>query len=273
LIVDCHAHIYSEDEEKYPTIERPKRPPVGTGTVAHLQREMHENGVSLTTAIQTSSFYRWDNRFTADSARANRETMVAVVTLDPDDPRSPDMLERYVRDYNARGMRSVPAGSGHLEDPGVERLWNKAEGLGIVINILTGRHHRAEIESMVSRHSRLRIVIDHCLNLAAGPSLDATLRDICALARFPNVHAKLTFIPTGSAEPYPCRDMHQACHQVIDAFSPSRCVWGSNFPCELWCPEITYAEHLAIFTEELGLNDDALDAILGGTARRLWFQG
>ncbi len=45
LIIDCHAHIYGEDEKKYPTIADPYRPPKGKGTVAHLQREMQANGV------------------------------------------------------------------------------------------------------------------------------------------------------------------------------------------------------------------------------------
>ena len=60
LLIDCHAHIYGEDEQKYPTIAGPYRPPKGKGTVAHLQREMQENGVRYVTAIQTSTFYRWE---------------------------------------------------------------------------------------------------------------------------------------------------------------------------------------------------------------------
>ena len=71
LIIDCHAHIYSDDEKQYPPIEKPFRPPQGTGTVAHLRREMKANGVRSATAIQTSTFYRWDNRFTTDAARAH----------------------------------------------------------------------------------------------------------------------------------------------------------------------------------------------------------
>ena len=26
LIIDCHAHIYGEDEQKYPPIDKPYRP-------------------------------------------------------------------------------------------------------------------------------------------------------------------------------------------------------------------------------------------------------
>ena len=63
--------------------------------------------------------------------------------------------------------------------------------------------------------------------------------------------------------------MHDPCRRVIAAFGPERCVWGSNFPCELWNPKVTYAQHLAIFTRELGLGIEEKRAILGETAKRL----
>ena len=272
LIIDCHAHIYGVDEKTYPTIAKPYRPPQGKGTVPHLKAEMKADGVRYVTAIQTSTFYRWDNRFTTDTARDNKNFMVAVCTLNPDDPASPGLLEKYVCDDNTRGMRSIPAQSGRLDDPGVEKLWATAERLGIVINALVGRDKRNEVETLARRHPELRIVIDHCLNLKAGPTLEPTLKDMLALSRLPNLHAKLTFIPTGTAQEYPCRDMHDACRQVIESFGPQRCVWGSDFPCELWCPKISYAQHLRIFTEELGLDDATKNAVLGQTAYRLWFQ-
>jgi predicted TIM-barrel fold metal-dependent hydrolase len=170
LIIDCHAHIYGEDEAAYPPLENPLRPPQGTGTLAHLKREMAAIGARYATAIQTSTFYRWDNRFTADAARANRDLLVGVVTLNPDDPRSPEMLATYVNDYNVRGMRSIPAESGRLDDPAVDRLWGTAERLGIVINVLVNRDKRGEVEALAARHPQLPIVIDHCLNLRAGPT-------------------------------------------------------------------------------------------------------
>ena len=271
-IIDCHAHIYGEDEKNYPTIPKPYRPPKDKGTITHLKREMAAVGVNYVTAIQTSTFYRWDNRFTADSARKHKEFMVGVVTLDPDDPRSPAKLKRYVEKFHVRGMRSIPAKSGKLDDPGVEKLWTLAERLKIVINVLTNRDKLAEVKRLCKRHAKLRVVIDHCLNLKAGPTLKPTLKAMLSLAELPNVHAKLTFIPTGTAQSYPCRDMHATCREVIKAFTPSRCVWGSDFPCELWCPKITYAQHLRIFTHELGLEQKSLKEILGGTAHRLWFQ-
>jgi L-fuconolactonase len=271
LIIDCHAHIYGEDETKYPTIEKPYRPPEGTGTLTHLRREMKAAGVRFVTAIQTSTFYRWDNRFTADSARANSDWLVGVCTLDPDDPHSPGLLEQYALEYNVRGMRSIPAADGRLDHPGVVKLWQTAERLGIVINVLVNRDKRDELSAMLERQPKLRVVLDHCLNIKVGPELAAIVADTVKLARHANLHAKLTFIPTGSDEPYPCSDLHDACRAVVRAFGADRCVWGSDFPCELWCPKVTYAQHLKIFTHELGLDQPAQEAILGKTAERLWF--
>jgi predicted TIM-barrel fold metal-dependent hydrolase len=270
-VIDCHAHIYGEDEKTYPPIENPYRPPAGTGTVAHLRNQTKAAGVGLVTAIHTSTFYRWDNRFTADASRDNRDLMAGVCTLDPDDPASPQMLKKYATSYNVRGMRSIPAKSGKLDDPGVDALWGMAEELGIVINVLVNADKQQEIEALAARHPRLRLVIDHCLNIKAGATLEPTLAAMKALSKLKNVYAKLSFVPTGTEEEYPCRDMHQPCRAVIDWFSPDRCVWGSCFPCELWCPKVTYAQHLAIFTTELGLDRPARDAILRKTPYRLWF--
>ena len=118
----------------------------------------------------------------------------------------------------------------------------------------------------------LRVVLDHCMNLKAGPEHDATLDAVRRLARRKNLHAKLTFIPTGSATGYPCADMHQTCLQVIEAYGAERCIWGSDFPNSLWTPKVSYAEHLRIFQEDLALSTAQRQQVLGRTARGLWFQ-
>jgi predicted TIM-barrel fold metal-dependent hydrolase len=110
------------------------------------------------------------------------------------------------------------------------------------------------------------------MNLKAGPELAPTLGAVRRLSRRKNLHAKLTFIPTGSTTGYPCADMHETCMQVIDAYGPDRCVWGSDFPCELWTPKVSYAEHLRIFREDLPLSTEQREQILGKTARGLWFR-
>ncbi len=273
FIVDTHAHIYSPDEERYPPIEKPLRPPGGKGSLEDLHAESRANGVNAACIIQTSTFYRFDNRYICDSAKAAPDWTAGVCTLDPDDRHSPGVLAQFAREYGVRGMRSIPAADGRLDHPGVRALWKTATDQGIVINVLIGPEKADQADRMLAGFPRLQVVLDHCLNLKAGPDLDSTLEKVLHLSQRPNLHAKLTFIPTGSVAGFPCADMHDACLKVIDAFGPERCVWGSDFPSKLWTPKVSYAEHLKIFREVLPLKSAAREQILGETAKRLWFGG
>ena len=221
--------------------------------------------------IQTSTFYRFDNRYIGDSAKATPDWTAGVCTLDPDDPHSPGLLRQYVREYGIRGMRSIAARDGRFDHPGVRALWKTALDEGIVINALSQLATAGQVDQLVAEFPALPVVLDHCLNPEVGPNLEATVKQVLTMSRRPNLHAKLTFLPTGSKTGYPCADMHEPCRRIIDAFGPQRCVWGSDFPCALWTPRVTYAEHLRIFHDALHLKEDARAAILGETARRLWF--
>ncbi len=271
-IIDCHAHIYSEDEKTYPIIEKPYRPPAGKGTITNLRHELKAAGVHSAAAVQTRTFYGWDNRFTADACRDNRDIITGVCLLNPEDPQSPALLERYVKEYNIRGLRFINnQKTGRLDEPGNNALLATCQRLGITACALINRDARSQLEALAARYPKLPIVIDHCLNLVAGKQYNAILGDMVVLAKVPNLYAKLSHVVTGSAERYPFRDMHDSCRQIIKAYGPERCVWGSDFPCELWCPKASYAQHLRVFTHELGLDDGTKREILCETPRRLGF--
>ena len=147
LVIDTHAHLFSPDEEKYPPRENPARPPAGKGTIEHLRREMKANGVGGACAVQVSGFYRFDNRFICDSAKAHPSWIAGICTLDPNDPHSPGLLRQFAREYGVRGMRSVPARGGQLDHPGVRALWKVALDHGIVINLLSGHEPADQVDA------------------------------------------------------------------------------------------------------------------------------
>ena len=272
LTIDSHAHIYSEDDRLYPPIAKPLRPPRGTGTVAHLQRERKGAGVRHVLAVQATTYYGFDNRFLVDAVRANADWMAGICTLDPDDPHSPDLLDQYAHGHHVCGVRSYQAADGRLDHPGVVRLWEAARRSNLVVSVRVNRDKAAELAALLKRFPELMVVLDHCMYIAAGPEYKTTLGDVLDLARHPNLYAKLSFLPTGSARAYPFEDMHDACHQIVRAYGPDRCLWGSAFPCELWCPRTTYAQQIRLFSHGLGLDPGARDAILGRTAHRLYFE-
>ena len=273
LIVDCHAHIYSPDEKRYQPKDKPLRPPGGKGSAEDLRRVSQANGVQAVRAIQTISFYGYDNRYLCDSAKANRSWMRGVCTLDPDDPHSPGLLQQFAREYGVASLRSVPSPSRKtFDDPGVRALWKMAAAEGVTIDIFLMRPDMvASATRLLGDFPKMTVGFCHCMDLKPGPLLAPSLDAVLKLSRFPNLYPKLDFIGTGTQRKFPCEDLHAPCLKIINAYGPERCVWTSCFPNDLWTPKITYAEHLRIFTEVLPLKAEARRQILGETARRLWF--
>ncbi|MGI8422903.1 MAG: amidohydrolase family protein [Chloroflexota bacterium] len=271
MIVDTHAHIYSPDEATYPVIEKPHRPPAGTGAPERLRREMAAAGVDRAMMVQTTTFYGWDNSFVRDTAAASGEWAVGVCTLNPDDRHSADVLYALVNRSNAKALRTYASGPERMYDtPGNRRLYAAARECGIVINALLTVKQADGLARVLGDFPDVPVVLDHCLALDVRGEYEATVQAVIDLARFPNLRAKLTFLPTGSAEEYPFRDLHGACRKFIAAYGPGRCVWGSDFPTELWCPKTTYGGHLNLFRAELGLSASEREAILGATAARIY---
>jgi L-fuconolactonase len=271
-IIDAHPHIYSGDRQKYPTIDDPWNPGE-PATAEHLKSKMDDAGVGRAVFIQTSTFYGWDNRYVMDSTRQYSDWATGVVTLSPDDPQHLDVLENAVNNYSVRGLRGTSDQNGEIGSAGVRRLWTKARDLGITVNcmVMDDLDRLYEIELMARQLDDLNIVIDHCFMLNTIRKTEDSLLALERLARQPNVHAKLTSGTHGSARVYPHEDMHAPLKRVIEAFTPDRCVWGSNFPNALWSKGTSYAQNLSLFTDEIGLSQSDQEAILGKTAERLWF--
>ena len=273
LTIDVHAHIYSPDERRFKPKSNPLRVPGNKGSVEDLRAIMRENGVHAVRAIQTVSFYGYDNAYLCESAKKHKGWLAGVCTLDPDDPHSPGLLQHYVRNYGIRSLRSVPSPARNtFDEAGVRKLWKVVADEGISVDIFLMRaEHVPSATKLLQEFSGLTVGFCHCMDLKPGPLLEPSLKAVCDMARFKNLYAKVDFIGTGTLMNYPCSDLHKPALQVIDAYGPERCVWGSCFPNELWTPKISYAEHLRIFREALPLSEQARRWILGETARKIWF--
>lgn len=269
--IDAHCHVYSRDDVRYPPIESPTRPPGTSGTLTSLKRLADENDVSRVCVVQPSSFYGWDNRFICDLALADPYNTAAICTLNPEDDSSPYLVARLMKQYGIRGIRSLPASDGRIDHPAVRTLWRACTDNDITINVFIKQDRAHELARLLDNFSEVRCVIDHCLLLASGPTAEVTLNAMLRLAQYPSTFAKLSFLPLGSTEDYPYSDMHEPCRRLIAAYSPSRCVWGSNFPCELWTPRSTYQKSLELFTSKLGLDTQAQEDIFWNTPCKLWF--
>ena len=273
LIIDCHAHITSPDGQRYPLKENPRLIPDGKGSIDDLREVMLANGVTAVRAVHTVSSYDYDNRYLCDVAVANPDWVCGVCTLDPDDPRSPDLLAQFVKRCGVRTLRSVPGnGRTTFDHDGVRKLWKTCAEVGATVDIfLMQPAHVESAEKLLREFHSLIVGFDHCMDLKPGPLYDQVLSEVLRLSKYENLYPKVDFISTGTEIGFPGRDLHDAALKIIDTYGPERCVWGSNFPNCLWTPKLTYEQHLGIFSEVLPLNGTARAQVLGETAKRLWF--
>ena len=58
--------------------------------------------------------------------------------------------------------------------------------------------------------------------------------------------------------------------ELVDAFGPERCLFGSNFPTAQYSPQTSYAQTVELFADAIDLSAEERAWILGGTARTLW---
>jgi predicted TIM-barrel fold metal-dependent hydrolase len=202
---------------------------------------------------------------------AEPDSMAAICTLNPEDSTSPASVARLKKHYGIRGIRSLPASDGRIDHPGVKDLWRACAENDITINVFIKRDKAQELAHLLNEFSGVRCVIDHCLLLAAEPDVDATLNALLKLAQYPNTFAKLSTLSFEDRDSYPYFNLHEPLRRIITSYSPSRCVWGSNFPCELWTPRSTYRKNLELFTSELALDSSSQKEIFWNTASRLWF--
>jgi predicted TIM-barrel fold metal-dependent hydrolase len=121
-----------------------------------------------------------------------------------------------------------------------DRLWAAAEKYDLPLFFST--HGHADVMSVVAeRHPRLTMVIDH-LGVSQSPVSPPRpdpwdrLPGILGLAKYPNVHVKFSGAPLLSAEPYPHNDLWPHLHKIVNAFTPDRLMWGTDFTRMRWLP-------------------------------------
>lgn len=276
MIIDSHTHLFAPDSRRYPVADpQATYRPLTVGSVEFLRQEMDEAGVDRAVTISPWP-YRWDMSYVLDVLPAHRTWLAVAVLIDPRSPDGPEQLERYVKDFGVCGLRihGRVMQLGPYDDPATTPLWAKAAELGITLDACAALDEYPLIAKRAEQFPGLRIILDHCGYIS--PEVDPAepnLPPVLALARHPNVYAKLTFFGAASKQDFPFRDVQWMARPIIDAFGPERCLYGSNFPTRQYNPRSTYQQTAALFSDVLDLTATERRWILGDTAATLWRWG
>jgi L-fuconolactonase len=199
--------------------------------------------------------------------------VVGWVDLRADDV--PAQLERFAGRPKLVGVRHIVQAEPDdrfLLRPDFCRGIAELAAHGLCYDILIYPQHLPEAVDFVARFDAQPFVLDH---LAKPPirsrSIDAWARDLRRLAEAPHVSCKLSGLVTEADwRTWTPADIEPYLDVAFDCFGPDRLIAGSDWPVCMLAG--SYQQVMSLVTDYLAAKRPAgeHEAVLGGTARRVW---
>ena len=267
MLVDSHTHVVSADRDAFPLspaalpgswyLEAPC-------SAEDLLREMDATGIDRAVLVQPMGAYSFDNRYAAAGAAAHPGRFVTACCVDPYGESPAETLGRWLDHPNVGGVRffALSRERSWLSDPDTFVLWEQAAASGAHIVLTVFENQTDEVASLLERFPDAAVSLDHC-----GFCDVARPEPLLTLARFENLHLKVTtnVIDSATAGEGTARRFVK---RLVDAFGAERLMWGSDYSQTHDRP---YAELVETGIEAFsGLRSAEQEAVLGGTALRLW---
>lgn len=299
-LFDTHAHLISDDWERYPPralradLPVPKRTSY-TVTAEALIAQMDAHDVPAACVVQRGHLYGHDNRYIIDSAQRFPGRLLPVVVLDTQDPRTPDVYADLVKNQRVRGLRMANTRPSHLDtawmsSPVAMQVWQRCADLGTPVTLIFFQNQLCYtlplLQVIAKMFPELPILIDHLgtvygatqVELAwarearigdqplpppPGFGIEETIR---IFEDTPNVYFKLTEVNMErllEAKVAPA----QLVRRMVDCFGAGRLLWGSDVGQSLrW----SYAEKAAMARDATALlNDTEAAQFCHGNAGRI----
>ena len=304
-LYDTHAHLISDDWDRYPPLAvKPGLPTRRTEynvTAEALIGQMDAHGVPTALAVQRLHVYGYDNSYVIDSWRKYPDRLLPVVMLDTQDPATPQRFTSMVKQDGVRGFRMANTRPSHLDtawisSPAALQVWQTCAELNTPVAVIIFHNqlcYTLPLLRVIARmFPQLPILVDH-LGTAYGrtkvelawakeagipeeplpPAPDFGIAGTIGIFDdVPNVHFKLTEV---NMENLVGTDITaaQMVKRLADRFGAGRLIWGSDVGQSLrwnFAEKATIAREaaslLAPAEQRLFLHDNA--ARLYGAVRR-----
>jgi L-fuconolactonase len=305
-LFDTHAHLISDDWERYPAqplaahlpnSPMPNRPDYSVTGEAIIEM-MDAEGVTDACLVQRGHVYGYDNSYIIDAARKFPHRLHPVVILDAQDPATGELYRRMVRDDNVRGFRMAQSrpdllDTGWLCSPAAMEVWRACADLNTPLTLIMFMNQLVYQLPLVRILARmfpdLPVLLDHGgmpygmtqyeVGRAQAEGRPVVMpppphfgidQTIAILEDTPNVHFKITEI---NMERLAAEDVRPArlVRRMVDSFGPDRLMWGSDIgQSMLW----SYAEKADMARRAADFLDEAeARKFLHGNAARVYSVG
>lgn len=259
-LFDTHAHLVSDDWDRYPArplgpgLPVPERAPYSV-TVDALIAMMDANGVEQACLVQRGHLYGYDNSYIIDSAARFPGRLHPVVILDAQDPATAVRYRDMVLNQGVRGFRMAVArpwilDTGWLCSEAAMQIWDACADLGTPVSLILFMKQLSYLLPLVKllarRYPSLPILLDHGAMPYGMTQYEVQLAEeagepvvmpppphygidetIAIFEDVPNIHFKITEINMERLVKagVPAADIVR---RMVDSFGPDRLMWGSD---------------------------------------------
>lgn len=267
--IDAHQHFWRYDPAEYGWISDSMRLLRRDFLPPELRRAATEAGIQGAVSVQARQTVR-ETRFLLDLARDDPFLRAVVGWVPLVDPGVSRMLEEFAGEPKFKGCRHV------LQDEADDSFMLRADfnagiramtAAGLVYDILIYERHLPQTLEFVDRHPDQVFVLDHIAKPRIREGSFATWSErMRELARRPRVYCKISGMVTEADwSGWTESDLLPYLDVVLEAFGPSRLMFGSDWPvCLVATGYGRWARFVAGFAARLG--EPERDRILGGTA-------
>ena len=273
--IDAHVHVWTQDTDRYPLaagVDISEYDPLEFMPEA-LFEHTRPSDVSRVVLVHIGS-YGTDNSIVTDSIERFPDVFRVVGMVDHhSDGVAADM--KTLLGKGVTGFRITPGDSdisAWLQDPGFDAMFRTAAETGQAICPLTHPPGVPDLDRMCGEHPDTTVVIDHMTRLGElSPITDEDIDELCALARYPKVHVKVSRLHSLGAKRPPHDDLAPVVRRVVEAFGSERLMWGSDSPYQVVLE--TYEDSISLVRDRLDFLSEAdRRNILNDTAERVFFR-
>ncbi|MEZ5355853.1 MAG: amidohydrolase family protein [Bryobacteraceae bacterium] len=271
--IDTHHHFWKYNAAEYGWIGDDMKNLRRDFLAKDLRQALASAGVDAAISVQARETVE-ETRWLLEIAAAEPKILGVVGWVELAGPRVEAELDRFVPDKKFKGVRHVlqaePANE-LMDDSKFNDGISKLASRNLVYDILIFERHLKQAIAFVDRHPKQVFVLDHVAKpLISAHVLEPWRRQMHELAKRPNVYCKISgMITEADWLHWSPADLAPYIATAIDAFTPRRLMFGSDWPVmlaagnyRLWHDTVTRAVE--------ALTEEERDRFWSGTAKEAY---
>lgn len=264
--IDCHVHVF--DPARFPYADDAPYRPAGAdlGTPAQLGHVLAAHGVVHALVVGPNSGYGTDNRCLLDTLARHPDRYRGIAIV-PTDASRADLAA--LKDGGVVGVFLGAAQHGVERFAAIDPLLRELAELDLYAQVQAREDQLVALRPALER-SGVKVIVDHCgrPNVAAGIDQPG-FRALLEMAGNGRTFVKFSGHFRFSAQPHPYADTRPYVAALLDAFTPDRMVWASDWPFLRPPERLDYGPLLELVAEWLPRPEDR-QRLWWDTPRRLF---